>query len=271
MVKNSKIHETAVIGADVRLGKDVSIGPFCVIEGDVEIGDETQIHSHVSIQCTTKIGKRCKIYPFVSFNISQDLKYRGEDSRIIVGDNTTIREHATINNGSEYDRMETIVGSNCLLMGGVHVGHDCIIGDGVIIANNTVLGGHVKVGDGAILGGMSAIHPKVEIGKGAIIGGMSGVERNVIPYGNAKNDRAFLDGLNIIGMKRSNFSRENIVEMSKFFEELFHNSDLLFHKRLQGAKSKYSNNSDIQYIIDFIESRKDRELCLPKNYKREDE
>lgn len=264
MVKSSKIHETALVSRKAKLGVGVSIGPFCIIGDDVTIGNNVTIHSHVSIECKTTIGNDVEVFPFVSFSISQDLKYGGEASEIIIGDGTILREHVTINNGSEYDKMQTVVGKNCLLMIGVHVAHDCIVGDRVIIANNTVLGGHVAIESDVIVGGMCAIHPKVTIGKGAIVGGMSGVAENIIPYGNAKNERAVLDGLNIIGMKRANVSRTNIMEMNLFFDELFFGVNDMFDERLAQLKSKYSKNSYIQYVINFIESQQGRGLCMPK-------
>lgn len=267
MSDSNQIHPTAILADTVKLGEGVKIGPYSVIGENVTIGDGAEIASHVSIQCRTIIGKNVKIFPFVSIDISQDLKYEGEDSSVEIGDNTVIREYVTINNGSHYDKNTTIVGKNCLLMIGTHIAHDCVIGNNVIIANNTVLGGHVTVEDNVVIGGMAAVHPKVKIGRNAIIGGMSGIANDVIPYGNAKNDRAYLDGLNIIGMKRSGMSRNQMQEMTKFFAELFDEVEGNFLDRIAVMKEKYSDNENIQYIISFIKNSSNRSICMPKTKK----
>lgn len=267
MSGSNRIHPTAILAKSVKLGKDIKIGPYCVIGENVTIGDNTELVSHVSIRCRTVIGRNVKIFPFVSIDISQDLKYEGEDSSVEIGDNTTLREYVTINNGSHYDKNKTVVGKNCLLMIGTHVAHDCVVGDNVIIANNTLLGGHVTVEDNVVIGGMAAVHPKVKVGRNAIIGGMSGVASDIIPYGNAKNDRAFLDGLNIIGMKRAGMSREEMQEMGKFFTELFNEAEGVFADRIAKAQEKYAKNNNIQYIIQFIQESQKRGICMPKTKK----
>lgn len=262
--KNTVVHPTSIIAPSAVLEEGVEVGPFCVIGENVTLRRNVKIHSHVSINCRTTIDEGSEVFPYVSFNVSQDLKYEGEDSEIIIGKNTRIREHATINNGSRTEQMKTVVGDNCLLMIGVHIAHDCIIGNNVIIANNSVLGGHVEVGDNVVIGGMAAIHQKVRIGNGAIIGGMSGVAQDVIPFGNARNDRAFLDGLNIVGLKRRNVEKKLIIELNTFFEEVFLKGNSTFEQRLKAFTQKYTDNKYVQEIAAFIMQDTRRDLCLPR-------
>ncbi|MGE5270593.1 MAG: acyl-ACP--UDP-N-acetylglucosamine O-acyltransferase, partial [Thiohalocapsa sp.] len=206
-----QIHPTAVVDAGARLADDVVIGPYCVIGAQVSLLAGVALKSHVVIDGRTTIGARTRIFPFASIgHETQDLKYKGEPSTLEIGHDNTIREHVTINPGTEGGGMVTCVGSHCLLMVGAHVAHDCQIGDHVILVNNATLGGHVVVEDYAILGGLSAVHQFVRIGRHAMIGGMSGVERDVIPYGLVMGDRARLTGINLIGMQRRGFSREAI-------------------------------------------------------------
>jgi UDP-N-acetylglucosamine acyltransferase len=178
------IHKTAIIDPKSKISSNVSIGPYSVIGPDVEIDENTTIYSHVSISGHTKIGKRNKIYPFASIgNDPQDLKYNGEETKLIIGDENTIREYVTINPGTVGDGGKTIIGNSCLFMISSHVAHDCLIGNNVIIANNVPLGGHVIIEDNVVIGGNSAVQQFTRIGKMAMIGGMTGVLHDVIPYG----------------------------------------------------------------------------------------
>ena len=199
------VHPTAVVSSQSNIGNDVKIGPYCVIGPDVVIGDRVFLHSHVVIDGQTVIGEGTNIYPFASIGlVPQDLKYKGESSSLIIGARNQIREHVTMNPGTEGGGMKTVIGDDCLFMIGSHVAHDCIIGNHVILANNATLGGHVEVGDFAIIGGLSGIHQFVRIGAHAMVGGMSGVEQDLIPYGSAMGERAKLRGLNLIGLQRRN-------------------------------------------------------------------
>ena len=205
------VHPTAVVSSQANIGNDVRIGPYCVIGPESVIGDGVFLHSHVVIDGQTVVGEGTNIYPFASIGLPpQDLKYKGEDSSLIIGARNQIREHVTMNPGTEGGGMKTIIGDDCLFMIGSHVAHDCIIGNHVILANNATLGGHVQVGDFAIIGGLSGIHQFVRIGAHAMVGGMSGVEQDLIPYGSAMGERAKLRGLNLIGLQRRDFSREDI-------------------------------------------------------------
>jgi UDP-N-acetylglucosamine acyltransferase len=260
----TKIHQSSVIEGNVKLGKNVEIGPMCFISGNIEIGDNVKIISQAFITGNTKISDNCKIFPFSSLGAEpQDLKFKGEDVYLEIGSNNTIREHVTIHAGTVTGIGKTIIGNNCLFMVGAHIAHDCVIGNNVILANNATLAGHVQVGDNAIIGGLSAIHQFVRIGSHAMVGGMSGIESDVIPYGNAFGERASLNGLNLVGLKRRNFSREIIHTLRGAFKDIFE-SEGNISERISKAKNEYDGVKEVAEIIDFIESGKDRALCQPK-------
>jgi UDP-N-acetylglucosamine acyltransferase len=260
----NKIHPTAIIENSVKLGKNVEVGAYSVISGNVEIGDNTKIISQAHITGNTKIGKNNIIYPFSSIGTApQDLKYKGEEVYLEIGDNNTIREHVTINAGTITGNTVTKIGNNCLLMVGAHIAHDCIVGNNVILANNATLAGHVQVGDNAIIGGLSAVHQFVRIGANAMVGGMSGIENDVIPYGNAFGERASLNGLNLVGMKRKNFDRETIHSLRNAFKDIFEAEGNL-NEKISKVKEDYVNNNEVLEIIKFIETANDRAICQPK-------
>jgi UDP-N-acetylglucosamine acyltransferase len=262
---STKIHPSAIVSPKAQIGKNVEIGAFCVIGDDVKIGDGTVLKSHVVVEGDTVIGKNNIIFPFAVIGVvPQDLKFKGEKSRVIIGDNNTIREHVTIHLGTADGAMETKIGSNCLLMVGVHIAHDCIVGNHVILANNATLAGHVEVGDHAVIGGLSAMHQFVRIGKGAMIGGMSGVESDVIPYGTVMGERASLAGLNLVGLKRRNFSREEIHTLRNFFKKVFEEkSEGNFQNRVNEIKGEFSGEL-VEEVIDFIKSESSRSFCQMK-------
>jgi UDP-N-acetylglucosamine acyltransferase len=262
---SNKIHPSAIISPKAKIGANVEIGPFCLIGDDVKIGDNTILKSHVVIEGDTVIGKNNVIFPFATIGVfPQDLKFKGEKSRVEIGDNNTIREHVTIHLGTQDGAMTTKVGSNCLLMVGVHIAHDCVVGNNVILANNATLAGHVEVGDHAVIGGLSAVHQFVRIGSGAMIGGMSGVESDVIPYGTVMGERASLAGLNLVGMKRRNFSREDIHALRGFFKKLFSQSGAGFSIRANELQKEFSS-SLVDEVVKFIKSETSRSFCQPKN------
>jgi UDP-N-acetylglucosamine acyltransferase len=261
----ANIHATAAVDPSAKLGTNVEIGPFCVVGPNVELGDGVVVHSHAVITGHSTLGPGCKVFPFAAIGEApQDVKYHGEPSTLNVGANTVIREHVTINPGTEGGRMATRVGSKCLLMIGAHVAHDCQIGDNVTLVNGVTLGGHVTIGDGAIVGGLSAVHQFVRIGAYAFVGGMSGVAADLIPYGMALGNRANLNGLNIVGLKRKGFPREQIHELRQAYRMLFSNEGTL-KERLEDVESMFSNNALAKQIIDFIKSDSDRSFCVPNN------
>ena len=206
------IHNTAIISSKAKINKNVEIGPYCVIGPNVEIGENTIIQSHVNISANTKIGKGNKIYPFVSINDPQDLKYNGEPTNLVIGDNNKIREYVSINPGTVGGGGKTVIGNNCLFMVSSHVAHDCQLGSNIIIANNVAIAGHAIIEDNVIIGGNSAVQQFTRIGRMAMIGGMTGVLHDVIPYGLSTGNRNSLQGLNLIGLRRSNFDNKDILE-----------------------------------------------------------
>jgi UDP-N-acetylglucosamine acyltransferase len=259
-----QIHPTAIIASGARLADDVVIGPYCVIGENVVLAQGVSLKSHVVIDGRTTIGERTRIFPFASIGFeTQDLKYRGEPSTLEIGHDNTIREHVTINPGTEGGGMVTRVGSHCLLMVGAHVAHDCQLGDHVILVNNATLGGHVVIEDHAILGGLSAVHQFVRIGRHAMIGGMSGVERDVIPYGLVMGDRARLTGLNIIGMQRRGFSRDDINGLRNAYAYLFGDVGTL-GERVDEIAKKFAGIGPVDDLVAFIRADSSRAICQPK-------
>lgn len=259
------IHPTAIVESGASIGADVVIGPYCLVGADVELKAGVQILSHAVVTGRTKVGEGTRIYPFASIgHPPQDLKYKGEASTLIIGRHNVIREHVTMNPGTEGGGMVTKVGDNCLFMIACHVAHDCIIGNHVIMANNATLGGHVHVGDHAILGGLSAVHQFVRIGPYAMIGGMSGVEQDVIPYGSVMGDRAKLSGLNIVGMKRHGISRDNIHALRTAYRLLFAHEGAL-NERLDDVIEMFDGNGPVMEIVTFMRAESVRGVCQPKS------
>ncbi|RMD62596.1 MAG: acyl-ACP--UDP-N-acetylglucosamine O-acyltransferase [Alphaproteobacteria bacterium] len=258
------VHPTAVVAPKARLGTGVRIGPYCVVGAHVSLDEGVVLHSHVVVEGRTRIGPRTRVFPFASLGHQpQDLKYRGEPSELIIGADNMIREHVTMNPGTEGGGMVTRVGDGCLFMVGAHVAHDCRIGNGVILANNATLGGHVVVEDYAIIGGLSAVHQFVRIGRHAMIGGMSGVEHDVIPYGLVMGERARLCGLNIVGLKRRGIARDDIRALGKAYEKLFDEEGTLA-ERIKQLADEMGEVRPIAYLIDFLRRPSSRPLCRPK-------
>ncbi len=260
------IHPTAILDPSVTLDENVSIGPYCVLSGNVAIGAGTKLVSHVSVSATgrTVIGEGCTVYPFASLgHPPQDLKYKGESSELVIGARTTIREHVTMNPGTEGGGLVTRVGEGCLFMVGAHVAHDCQVGNNVILANNATLAGHVTVGDHAIIGGLAAVHQFVRIGRHAIVGGMSGVEHDVIPYGSVMGERASLAGLNLVGLKRKGVERDVIHALRSAYRQLFDESEGTLAERAAYVKKEFPDTDAIAEIIAFVQEKSHRSLCVP--------
>ncbi len=260
----NQIHSTAIIDKNAKIGNGVAIGAYCVIGADVTLEDNVKLHSHVVIEGNTHIGENTQIFPFASIgHIPQDLKFQGEKSRLQIGKNNTIREHVTMNPGTQGGGMLTKIGDNCLFMMASHVAHDCMVGNNVILANNATLAGHVHVGDFAIIGGLSAVHQFVRIGHHAMIGGMSGIESDVIPYGQANGERANLSGLNLVGLKRRGFSRDEIHMLRSAYRMLFAPEGTLA-ERIADVAQMFKSSDAVSDIIGFISDDKNRALCQPK-------
>src|ERR1051326_1373793 len=259
-----QIHPTAIVAPGATLAEDVSIGPYCVVGEEVVLGAGVTLIAHIVVDGHTTIGEKTRIFPFASIGLEpQDLKYRGEKSRLVIGCHNTIREHVTMNPGTEGGGMVTRVGDHGLFMVGVHVAHDCQMGAHVIMANNATLAGHVVVEDYALLGGLSAVHQFVRIGQHAMIGGMSGVERDVIPYGLVVGDRARLSGLNIIGMQRPGFSRDEIQAPGSGIPALCGETGTL-SERVADIAERWPEVKPVHDIIAFIRADSTRAICQPK-------
>ena len=256
------IHKTAVIDNKAKIDSNVEIGPYTVIGPNVEILEGTKIQSHVNITGFTKIGKNNKIFPFASIgNEPQDLKYKGENTKLSIGDSNTIREYTTINTGTIGGGGVTKIGNNSLLMIGVHIAHDCIIGDQVVIANSAAIAGHAEIADHVIIGGNCGVQQFTRIGKMAMIGGMTGVSRDVIPYGLSLGNRNYLDGINLIGLRRSKVSNKDIICLSNAYKEIFKSESL--NDNLSKLNGNFKENTYVQEIIEFINKDKKRPICTP--------
>ena len=260
------IHPSAVIDPNAQIGAGAHIGPYCIVGPDVTLGARVVLKGHVVVDGITTIGDDTVVYPFASLGSEpQDLKFGGEKSQLIIGKRNKIREHVTMNPGTIGDRMKTVVGDDCLFMVGAHVAHDCVVGNRVILANNATLAGHVVVGDHAILGGLSAVRQRVRIGNNAMIGGMSGVENDVIPFGLVMGERAYLAGLNLVGLERSGYEKAAIQSLMKAFKALFNTDDATFAERLSQIESDYSNDALVSQVTKFVREKAASPLCQPKN------
>ena len=258
------IHNSSVIEKGSKIGKNVKIGPFCYIGPKVQISDGVELSSNIHIEGNTKIGKETKIFPFASIGTSpQDLKYKGENNSLEIGENNTIREYVTINPGTEGGGGKTVIGNNCLFMISSHVAHDCNIGNDVVVANNVPLGGHVTVEDSVVIGGNSAVQQFTRIGRLAMIGGMTGVLKDVIPFGLSFGNRNYLRGINIIGLKRKKYENKKIMELDTAFKKIFSSKNL--HENLSKINGEYKGNDLVVEVINFISKDKKRPICTPNS------
>ena len=269
----ASIHPTSIVHSRTSLGQGVSIGPYCMVDENVVLEDGVKLISHVCIAGKTRIGAGTTVFPFASIgHAPQDLKYHGEESTLIIGQNNVIREYVTINPGTEHGGMKTVIGDNCLLMVGVHVAHDCIVGNNVIMANNATLAGHIVVGDHAVLGGLCAVHQFVRIGAHSMVGGGAMVNADVIPYGTVYGNRANLEGINIVGMRRRAFDKKVIEELIAGVKELlFIHNDANISEKINIAAAKYGHNNCMMEIIEFFKNGGGKAICMPKDYNRSQE
>ncbi len=259
----ARVHTAAAVDPRADLGEGVEIGPFAVIGPDVRLGDHVKVHSHAVIVGKTEVGASSEIHPFaVIGGVPQDKKYSGEESRLVLGPHNTVREHVTMNGGTEGGGGTTRVGAHGLFLASAHVAHDCQIGDHVILVNNATLAGHVTIEDHAILGGLCAVHQWVRVGAHAFVGGMSGVENDVIPFGMVLGNRAHLAGLNIVGLKRQGFDRDQIHALRKAYRLLFSQEGTL-QERLDDVDKMFPSEATVQRIVGFMRSQADRNFCMP--------
>jgi UDP-N-acetylglucosamine acyltransferase len=259
----AKIHPAASVDTGARLGEDVEIGPFCTVGAGVTLGARTRLLSHVNVEGATSIGEDCVIHPFASLGgPPQHAAHKGQDTRLVIGDRNLIREHVTMNAGSSIGTGVTKVGSDGMFYTGAHVAHDCVVGDYVLLTNLATLGGHVVIGDYAIVGGMAGVHQFARVGRYAFVGAMAAVMRDVIPYGSVWGNHAHLEGLNLVGLKRRGFSREQINTLRVAYRLLFAEEGSL-QERVDDVADAYAGATEVMEIIDFIRADSNRPLCTP--------
>ena len=248
------IHPTAIISPEANLAEGVEIGPYAIIGTDVNIGKKTVIGPHAVIDAHSDIGEGCRIFQFASIGaIPQDLKFKGERNRVIIGNNNTIREFVTINRGTAADIGATIIGNNNLIMAYCHIAHNCKLGNNIIMVNGANLAGHIHVEDYAIIGGLTGVHQFTRIGSHCIIGGMSAVAKDIPPFVMASGNRAKLYGLNLIGLKRRGFKEETIKALKVAYKIIFRSS-LLLKPAIEKVKNDVDNLPEIKQFIEFIEN-----------------
>ena len=243
----------SVISKKAQIGKNVSIGPYCIIEDNVIIGDNTIIDSHTIIKEYTEVGENCNIFSHcVIGEVPQDKKYNGEKSHLIIGDNNTIREFCTLNRGTVESGL-TQVGDNCLFMAYVHIAHDCILQNDIILANGVQLGGHVNIGNYGIIGGMTPVHQFCRIGTHAFVGGGLRVVQDVPPYIIANGEPLKFSGINILGLRRRKFSSNQRDNIKKAYK-LIYNSNYDISQATEKIENTFNMDSSIKDILDFIKS-----------------
>jgi len=243
--------------------ESVTIGPFATIGPNVVLHDDVKVMHHAVVEGHTTIGAGTTIYPQACVGLPpQDLSYKGEPTRLIIGENNIIREHATLHTGTAKGHGVTTVGDNCMFMVNTHVAHDCSVGSNVILANNAVMGGHVTIGDYVIIGGNSAVQQFCRVGKHVMIGGMSGSEADIIPYGLVTGVRAGLSGLNLIGLRRRGFTRDEIHTLRRAYRMLFAAEGTLT-ERTNDVADLFGEHAAVQEIIEFIRADPARPICQP--------
>lgn len=263
-VAETTIHPTSVVEDGAVLGARVKIGPLCHVGPNVRLGDGVELIGQVSLSGDTSIGSAARIFPFASIGHEpQDLKYDGEPVRLVIGERCTIREGVTMNPGTGGGGGETVIGDDCTFLANSHVAHDCRIGNRVIFSNNVMLAGHCTVGDFAIFGGGSAAHQFCRIGHHAFIGGLAGVEGDVIPFGMAIGNRASLNGLNLIGMKRMGIERASIHAVRGAYKDLFDGSAPV--QQRAAALSETATDPLVTEMLEFVQAGADRALCTPSS------
>lgn len=255
-----EIHPTAIVHPRATMAAGVKIGPYSLIGENVRIGKDTVIDSQVVLDGWTEIGERCHVFPFVSIGAPpQHLRYRGEPTRVIIGNGNLIREFVTINRATTEGGGETVLGNDNFIMAYSHIAHDCKIGNQVIMANASTLAGHIEVEDFAIVGGLVAIHQYVRVGCYAIIGGASGVPKDVPPYVCAAGNRAKLFGLNTVGLKRHGFPDATMAALKQAYRILFR-SHLTLNKAIEKVEAEVPDLPEIRHILNFVQNSK-RGIC----------
>ena len=256
------IHKSSVINSKAKISNNVKIGPFCYVGPNVILDDNVELVSNVHIEGNTRVGKGTRIFPFASIGTQpQDLKFKGEKNSLEIGENNLIREYVTINPGTEGGGSKTTIGNNCLFMISSHIAHDCKVGNNVVIANNVPLGGHVTLEDSVVIGGNSAVQQFTRIGRLAMIGGMTGVLKDVIPFGLSFGNRNYLQGINLIGLRRKKYENKKILELDTAYKKIFSSEKL--HENLNKINGEFKENDLVKEVIDFIAKDKKRPICTP--------
>jgi UDP-N-acetylglucosamine acyltransferase len=264
-----RVHPSSIIEDGARFGQDVKIGPFCHIGAQVALEEGAELASHVVVAGDTTIGKAAKIFPFASVGApTQDLKSCNDGGRLRIGAHCVIREGVTINLGTCLGDQETVIGDHCAFLANSHVAHDCRIGDHVVLSNGVLLGGHARIGDHVGIGGGTAVHQHVRIGAHAFVAGMSGLEGDVIPFSLAGGNRAHLFGLNLVGLRRRNFSDERISRIREAYRMLFARSEEVskgvLSERIAAVARAFGDDADIAILLDFLRQDSPRPLCAPR-------
>ncbi|PSL17396.1 acyl-ACP--UDP-N-acetylglucosamine O-acyltransferase [Shimia abyssi] len=256
------IHPSAIIEDGAQLGEGVKIGPFCTVGANVVLGDRVELKSHVVVTGKTEIGADTVVFSFsVIGEIPQDLKFGGEDTRLVIGERNRIREHVTMNTGTDGGGGVTRIGDDGLFMAGAHIAHDVQIGDRVIVVNSAGVAGHCVIEDDVIIGGLSGIHQWVRVGRGAIIGAMTMVPNDVIPYGLVQGPRGVLDGLNLVGLKRRGVKRADITALRAAFQMLAQGEGAFLERaRRLGDETE---SEYVEEIVSFILGETDRNFLTP--------
>ncbi len=261
----TNIHPTAFVDKGAVIGADVEIGPFCIVEANTIIGARTILKNNCVIRNHTELGEDCVVDAFaVLGGAPQDLSYKNEPTKLIVGNRCHIREYVTMSRGTPNGKGVTKIGDECYFMANSHVGHDCVVGNNVIMANSVALAGHVTIGERVILGGLSAVHQHCRVGRHAFVGGLAAVVADVIPYGSVVGVHAHLAGLNIVGLKRRGFSRAQIHELRAAYRMLFAEEGTL-QERIDDVIERFANIPEAMEIINFVKVETSRPLCLPRD------
>jgi UDP-N-acetylglucosamine acyltransferase len=255
-----EVHPTAIVHSRAKIAPGVKIGAYSLVGENVQIGKDTVIESHVVVEGWSEIGERCHLFPFSSIGAPpQALRYRGDPTRVLIGNDNLIREFVTINLGTPEGGGETVLGHGNLVMAYSHIAHDCRVGNQVVLANASTLAGHIEVEDFAIVGGLVAIHQFVRVGRYAIIGGASAVPQDVPPYMCASGNRARLFGLNTVGLKRHRFPEDTMAALKQAYRILFR-SHLPLNKAIAKVQGEVPDLPEIGHLLNFLRKSK-RGIC----------
>lgn len=259
-----QIHPSSQVDPKAQIDDGVTIGPYCLVGPNVTMHKNVNLVGQCSISGLTEIGADTQIYPFVALGYPpQDLKHKGGDVKVIIGERNILREQVTIHPGTDGGRRQTVIGDDCYFMVGSHVAHDCIVGNHVVLSNGVQVGGFVTIGDYVILGGMSAVHQFTRIGSHAFVGGVAAVINDVIPYGSVVGNPAHLAGLNLTGLKRRDFPRSTIRDLRSAYRLLFAEEGT-FAERLKDTARLYEQVPEVMSIVDFINNQEKRNIAMPK-------